>query len=253
MSGFWTNIGPPATVDWCEANYQVSFYVAEWYNAISSLALLIGGLLGIYWYLKHHKKFRQLRFPLGFLGMALIGVGSIAFHSTLINYYQALDELPMIYLGLICAYTIQWRGVILPSNEKVSQKAFYWRIGLIAYAVIFTIIYFYSKQFFLFFILSYAAIVAYIIIRSWFIAYRQHNRILLKEYWLAVGFYVGGMLIFWLPEHVFLPCEHWYQSIMPHAWFHLAVTIGTYGWLYFAIKDNDLLLENEKSIIKKAA
>lgn len=176
--------------------------------------------------------------------MALVGLGSTAFHGTLINHCQALDELPMIYLGLICAYIIHWRGVILPSNKRVLQKAYYWRIGLITYALAFTTIYFYSKQFFLFFILSYAVIIAYIILRSGFIAFRQHNWLLVKEYWVAVGFYVGGLVIFWLPEHVFLPCEHWYQSIMPHAWFHLTAAIGGNGWLYFAIKDNDLLLKN---------
>lgn len=45
MSGFWNNIGLSATVDWCEANYQVSYYVAEWYNTISSLAIFCRGII----------------------------------------------------------------------------------------------------------------------------------------------------------------------------------------------------------------
>jgi len=43
--GFWSP--RTASVDWCEPNYLHSVYVAEWYNTLSSLAVVLMGLTGI--------------------------------------------------------------------------------------------------------------------------------------------------------------------------------------------------------------
>jgi len=39
------------------------------------------------------------RYPIGFIGCALIGLGSFCFHATLLYEAQLADELPMIYLA----------------------------------------------------------------------------------------------------------------------------------------------------------
>jgi dihydroceramidase len=47
-SGFW---GPPAaSVDWCEANYAHSHYVCELFNTVSSLMMVLVGLVAAYWH-----------------------------------------------------------------------------------------------------------------------------------------------------------------------------------------------------------
>ena len=130
--GVW---GPPtATIDWCEENYAVTIYVAEWWNTISNLAIVGAGGWGLHWTLRHrHEK----RFPVlaaflvmpvmilqntfsdrthciaqrwpgssAFLRRALqfldrIGLGSLAYHGTLLFHMQMLDELPMVY-SLTC-------------------------------------------------------------------------------------------------------------------------------------------------------
>ncbi len=44
--GFW---GPStSSIDWCERNYEVTYYVAEFFNAISSIGLVVVGLFTIY-------------------------------------------------------------------------------------------------------------------------------------------------------------------------------------------------------------
>jgi len=43
MEGYW---GPPtATMDWCERNYLVTPYAAEFFNSLTSLFIAVAGLL----------------------------------------------------------------------------------------------------------------------------------------------------------------------------------------------------------------
>ncbi|KAI8912748.1 phytoceramidase, alkaline, isoform CRA_d [Gorgonomyces haynaldii] len=90
--GHW---GPvTATLDWCEENYVVSKYIAEWVNTWTNLNYLILCFLGIYNALH---TYNSTGFIFSHLGMAVVGVGSFLFHMTLTYEMQLADELPMIY------------------------------------------------------------------------------------------------------------------------------------------------------------
>ncbi|KAJ7654827.1 ceramidase [Mycena rosella] len=84
-----------ATLDWCEANYQFSYYIAEMANTFSNLITIAfaayGCFLSTSQYLPH-------RFLFGYIGIGLVGLGSFWFHSTLQFQAQLADELPMIYV-----------------------------------------------------------------------------------------------------------------------------------------------------------
>ncbi|KIY73484.1 alkaline phytoceramidase [Cylindrobasidium torrendii FP15055 ss-10] len=85
-----------ATLDWCEANYQFSYYIAEMANCFSNLFSISLALLGA------RNVFREGlpgRYSLGFLGFLFVGIGSLAFHATLLYHWQLADELPMIYVA----------------------------------------------------------------------------------------------------------------------------------------------------------
>ncbi|KAF8078942.1 ceramidase [Lyophyllum atratum] len=85
-----------ATLDWCEANYQFSYYVAEMANSFSNLftigLAICGGLVAA-------NQSLPTRYIVGYAGIALVGIGSFAFHATLLFQAQLADELPMIYVG----------------------------------------------------------------------------------------------------------------------------------------------------------
>ncbi|KLO07092.1 alkaline phytoceramidase [Schizopora paradoxa] len=90
--GIW---GPvTSTLDWCEANYQFSRYIAEMANSVSNLFSIAIALYGA-------KNAQDQGFPfafvVGFLAFAIVGVGSFAFHATLLYTAQLADELPMIF------------------------------------------------------------------------------------------------------------------------------------------------------------
>ncbi|KAF9820037.1 hypothetical protein IEO21_01699 [Rhodonia placenta] len=94
---FW---GPvTATLDWCEANYQFSRYIAEAANTFSNLFSISLAFYGAY---RAHAQSLPPRYLLGYTGFALVGVGSFIFHATLRFEAQLADELPMVYVASYC-------------------------------------------------------------------------------------------------------------------------------------------------------
>jgi hypothetical protein len=98
--GYW---GPKtSTVNWCEADYTVTVYVAEFTNTISSLVIVCNGLYGIY----RHYGHVEIRYIWAFAGFIVVGFGSAAFHGTLWRSMQLMDELPMVCVSQTLNVTI---------------------------------------------------------------------------------------------------------------------------------------------------
>jgi dihydroceramidase len=89
--GFWGS--RTSAVDWCEANYTKTPYVAEFWNTLSSLALCVVAMIGLRF---AHRYRYPLRIVIAYVGVFLIGTGSVAFHGTLTRTGQAIDELSMV-------------------------------------------------------------------------------------------------------------------------------------------------------------
>jgi len=90
-----------STIDWCELNYIESEYIAEYWNSITGVFLIMSGIL----FNKFNKDLIlqnnisiQDHFKKIYILLILVGVGTILFHSTLLYPFQLLDEIPMILL-----------------------------------------------------------------------------------------------------------------------------------------------------------
>lgn len=123
---FWGT--PTSSVNWCEADYGHSRYICEWFNTISSVAMIAAGAIG--WSL--HRRVLERRLSAAFALLALVGIGSAAFHATLRFELQMLDELPMVYLALLILYALL--------DERPSRLPTRWlAAGLVAYAAVVTV------------------------------------------------------------------------------------------------------------------
>ena len=81
--GYW---GPvTSSIDWCERNYVVSYFVGEWWSTLSNGIAIALALWGMCVALRHGC---ELRFIATFANIALVGVGSVAFHGTLTHIGQ---------------------------------------------------------------------------------------------------------------------------------------------------------------------
>jgi len=104
--GYWTGYRgwAPSTVEWCEVNYELCSWIAEFWNSASSLAMVLAGVIGVV--VSHRYGQGELRFVLAYLAIIGVGIGSILFHMTLLRPMQALDEVPMLYAAQTMLFCI---------------------------------------------------------------------------------------------------------------------------------------------------
>jgi dihydroceramidase len=230
VSGLWESALAPASVDWCEPNYAVLSGVAEFWNTLSSLVMVVLGVAGL-WRWWSGGPSPERRFAWGFAGLALVGAGSAAFHGTLTRGAQALDELPMVWLGLVGVWIVQRRDH--PRQGPDGMAA-----AMSAYAVVFTLAYLLATDWFTLFVLTYAGLVAWTVIRSARHTWLQPSTEAMRTLFVAAALtYLGSLSLCWVPEHVLLPCDHPAQAAQLHAWWHLGAGFGTYLWLLWAMAD----------------
>lgn len=223
VPGFWGT--PTASVDWCEQNYAHSTYVCEIFNTASSVAMLLVGLLGALW----HRRVLETRFVLVFLSVALVGVGSVAFHGTLLFELQMLDELPMLYTATLLVY-------ILLENEPKRRFGAWFPATLAGYAVIATsgAVFMRGQAQFWSFQVSFAALELYGLYRTLLIHRKSRDHAQRRLFRAGISLYFVAILI-WFIDLRF--CDPLVSTTLRlgvpnpqlHAWWHVLVSAGLYA------------------------
>jgi dihydroceramidase len=220
--GHW---GPPtSSVDWCEANYVVSPYVAEFFNTLSSLAMVTVGVIGLF----RHWKALETRFLVAFFAIAVVGLGSALFHATLRFELQMLDELPMLYLALVMVYILL---ELRPGRRYGKWLPFV----LFAHGVLVTLLAALTRgrlQFFAFH-LSFGSLEVFALFRV-FLLYRASKSPRIRRlFWLGMSSYVVAVAL-WFVDLRF--CDFLSVALpsfgVPnpelHAVWHVLVSFGFY-------------------------
>ncbi|RUS69264.1 hypothetical protein EGW08_022978, partial [Elysia chlorotica] len=112
--GFWER--HTSTIDWCEENYAVTTYIAEFWNTVSNCVLIIGPLVMLSQALKYNM---ERRYIFAFLVIPVIGIGSLLFHMTLRYSMQLMDEVPMLWGSTTFIYA----GLTVKSEEHDDHTA----------------------------------------------------------------------------------------------------------------------------------
>eukprot|EP01118_Nematostelium_gracile_P020532 TRINITY_DN997_c0_g1_i2.p1 TRINITY_DN997_c0_g1~~TRINITY_DN997_c0_g1_i2.p1 ORF type:complete len:248 (-),score=34.56 TRINITY_DN997_c0_g1_i2:34-777(-) len=232
--GYWEP--QTSSVDWCEPNYVWTHYVAEFWNTTSSLPIFFFGLYGM---LKCMKSKAELRYLVSYGLLAVVGLGSVAFHGTLLWQGQMLDELPMVWASMAYLYT----AINIRSTRNIPLA-----IGLTCFCIAFSLSYLFNPTLFFYFLTVYALAVASIVFFSARIILRsssdQNEKNLVLGSILTYGF---GFLFCWVPENLF--CDR-LQPFMLHAIFHLTSAFGSYLWLVFSYYERTIQL-GQKPILKR--
>jgi len=221
--GYWGE--RTSAVDWCESNYTWSFYIAEFFNTITSLPAAFFALYGLYLAYKYGYERRMVIVN---LLVGLVGLGSAAFHGTLLYTGQIFDELPMVYASLSILYAV------LEMESKEDKPVYkYLAPSILAFSVLFTGVYLYLPSFFIFFLVGYILCILALVYRCSLIFRKPttapHQKVFIVT---AIGFYIGGWLVFWIPEIAFCDTLQPYNF---HAWWHVTSTLGAFVMVLFAV------------------
>jgi dihydroceramidase len=223
--GYWGN--PTANIDWCEDNYAVSPYVAEFWNAMSSLSFIVTSAVGVYLTLKYEL---ETRFLFCFGSIFVMGWGSVLFHSTLLRATQILDEIPMVLSGLTFMYVIKCMQDQELDEEQRKKHSLQWGILLSSIGAIFTGVYLLVPDNPTFVHGAFVVVVCYVTAESFRMYVNCANHP--EARWvmeLASLSFVSGCLL-WLIEPRVCAYIGWMNL---HAWWHLLVCYGVYTCVVF--------------------
>ncbi|KAH9923668.1 alkaline phytoceramidase [Fomitopsis serialis] len=233
---FW---GPvTATLDWCEANYQFSNYIAEATNTFSNLCTVGLALWGLY---QAYAQSLPPRYFIGQAGFALVGVGSMIFHATLLFEAQLADELPMIYVASYCCAVLfdTTRGYDLRDSPIIPLL-----IGVTTFNVLFTWSYFINRnpvyhQVVFAGLLAITSVRTVYLLRNPNIAKRvppPAKATVARLFWSGAATFALGFFI-WNLDNIFCDTITRWKHVLGwpaafvlegHSWWHILTATGTY-------------------------
>lgn len=228
-AGYWHPV--TSSVDWCERNYEVFFFVAEFWNTVTCLGMVGAGLVGLW---LHWDCPIETRFRLAFGLVAFLGGGSILFHAMLKWWGQMLDEVPMLWTALTTSYIVLEDG---PTSNGKHGRWLPWALALHAAGTSAAVALASGRWQFFLFHLSFGSAQFF----SLFRVFRIYQRRKAEGDAAAVGLFRSGGtayvvgLVCWQLD---LLCCHWLSERWPavsglpnpqlHAWWHMLVSTGFY-------------------------
>jgi dihydroceramidase len=235
IAGFWEPHS--SSVDFCEPNYFLSPYIAEFHNSWSSLLISAIATLGLI----YGNPTGEMRFSLMFGILIFIGIGSFALHATLNWFPQSSDEVPMLWETLAIVYCL------IETKTPKEKKNHSLPLIVSSVAVIQTIVYYRFQSFYAIFIVSYSLYT--IVIAGWTFQMARARYILDKnalgpKLWISSCVsYIFIASILWVYE------MHHCEQLLPyfiasplggmtfHVVWHIGAAMGTYFIILFLISE----------------
>jgi dihydroceramidase len=237
---YWGSV--TSSVDFCETNYSLSFYIAEPANAISSLFFVFLGLVGLLRVNKLRGETPQTSlwsdrlFGLMYFLLIIIGIGSVALHSCLCAWGQAMDEVPMLLMVVAIMAALLEKDCI---GSRLSRPWLPYAAGSVA--CIEVIIYAFLQELYVVFLVMYISSVVVIVYWQGSLALTKrenvHNEkirinVIKPLYFAAIMSYIGCGSFAWSTD--FLLCTKisslgWFAPMVLHPVWHIGAGMGS--WL----------------------
>mmetsp|Transcript_54884 Transcript_54884/g.128853 ORF Transcript_54884/g.128853 Transcript_54884/m.128853 type:complete len:287 (+) Transcript_54884:50-910(+) len=238
--GFWG--AKTASVNWCERDYAASYYIAELANSLTSLCLVATGVYGIC----AHVTLVERRYLLAFFTFVVIGLGSFAFHATLLRSMQLLDELPMVWANTVFIYIC--RSMNDRRNScRIAEVIVLALLTLLATLAIAT----FDTENQNVFLLCYGSGVQYLVWSSYVFCQKSANTTAWLLFTTAMLCYSGGFLL-WLIDRNFC---HSVRPLYLHVFWHFGADLGTYAavllwiWIRSEVLERKVVLSRGRSLL----
>ncbi|CAF0821802.1 unnamed protein product [Rotaria sordida] len=113
-------------VDWCEPNYVVTEYIAEFWNTVSNIFFFLVPPLMIILFASYSKRVANGITILWIL-LIVIGIGSVYFHATLSLAGQLVDEIGILWV-LMAGYALFLPSIYSPPSLRVQRVFYTWSL-----------------------------------------------------------------------------------------------------------------------------
>jgi len=204
-----------SSIDFCEPNYVVSPYVAEFHNAWSSLFIALIALVG---YL-HGNPIREKRNLVMFGILFFIGIGSVGLHTTLHWLPQSFDEIPMLWECWSLLFCMAEYNV--PFGKRNYTNV----IAMTTAVILQTIVYYLFRQFYIAFLVSYIALILVIAIWLAKIVFEHKQQKIFQVLYLlwirALVLYIMIASVIWVIDNKFCSELLPYYTPLGGATFHI--------------------------------
>uniref|UniRef100_A0A8D1V9X2 Alkaline ceramidase n=2 Tax=Sus scrofa TaxID=9823 RepID=A0A8D1V9X2_PIG len=245
--GYW---GPPtSTLDWCEENYAVTWYIAEFWNTVSNLIMIIPPVFGA---IQSVRDGLEKRYIASYLALTVVGMGSWCFHMTLKYEMQLLDELPMIYSCCIFVYCM------FECFKTKSSVNYHLLFTLVLFSLIVTTVYLKVKEP-IFHQVMYGMLVFTLVVRSIYIVTWVYPWLRGLGY-TSLGIFLMGFLL-WNIDNIFCDSLRNFRKKVPpiigvttqfHAWWHILTGLGSYLHILFSLYTRTLYLRYRPKVKKSS-
>jgi len=187
-----------SNIDWCEDNFVYNSYIVEMFNSLSSFALVIASLFGIFFYPESKILYSSL-IP--------IGITSAYFHGSLSLLGQLLDELSILFTMIFVFHYI---------NNHIKHFINKYLLFIINFYQVYYAIMFpdYNRLVFFTYSFIFVKMINPIINSS---NYEIKNNILLSQFLFFIS------VIFWAVDYFFC-----IKTINFHALWHIIISFTTY-------------------------
>ncbi|CAJ0630790.1 4861_t:CDS:2 [Entrophospora sp. SA101] len=247
IQGYW---GEKTATNWCEDNYSLTHYIAEFFNTLSSFCMVCVGIFGMYM----HSKGFETRFLICFATIIVVGIGSILFHGTLLFSLQLFDEVPMMFCVTTLCYSII-------ENKKTRRFGRWFPIALATWCLLITSIMIFSGRYHhdkkmqlievFVFQVSFAIMAGffYIYISLLMVRPKLYSTKHIKTLWItgSLVFLIG--YIGWNVDMHFCSWMNQLPFSLPnpqlHAWWHLTASYGSYVMCVLVAYDRSKTLEQD--------
>ncbi|CAF1509934.1 unnamed protein product [Rotaria sp. Silwood1] len=206
-------------VDWCEPNYVVSEYIAEFWNTVSNIFFFLVPPLMIFLFRPYSKRVANGIAILWIL-VIIIGIGSVYFHATLSLVGQLVDEISILWV-LTIGYALFLPANYLPRSFRVHRHRFVYSCIIFALVITcFSFVYPYANAFALM-ILGLPAI-GFIILH---LLRCDNSRI--KNLGIHCFLMWVIAVIIWISDRVF--CSYWLSISFPylHSIWHVLILFSS--------------------------
>lgn len=207
-------------VDWCEENYGITVFVAEFFNTISNALFFVIPPLMIYLFRQYTAQVTS-HINIVWVLMFVVGMGSVYFHATLSLFGQLIDEISILWV-IIAGVALWFPKQYMPAMFHKNRKSF--KLTMLFFAMICSLLCCAVPA------INHIALFGFGAPATWLLVYHLSSCKTSHVFHLGVRCCLTWItaLICWISDRAFCDVWSWLKFPYMHCLWHILIAIASY-------------------------